>query len=365
MYIFDSNTFPQTAKTINGIDTLYYFYETNSEYDNLFLDILDQIEDSKAKFLKRDIHYNNNDIEVVINNHQFLYAGKKEGFYWLNSITSLFTFGFKDPKTNRNLNDIQVQLNAMAIYTIGLTAVLKLADDVVKGFITGLRPITRVDLNTFVQADFSWVKTDMFIARQTKRETIFKEMGRSRRTETIYIGDNPFLLRMYDKVAEMANSKKRSAMEEYFLTNGFSLSEPITNIEFEIHRAYLKQLNIKTVDDVLKNAETLFKQSMDAIRLVNLDSLTELERLTNNRNRAETFPIWEHIKESYTIKEFLQLDLPLERMKRKMYQYSELNAIKEFIAFERKCYINQIMIDRYFFDEVIAYKKSLSKEIVA
>lgn len=79
MYIFDSNTFPQTAKTINGIDTLYYFYETNSEYDNLFLDILDQIEDAKAMFLKRDIHYNNNDIEVVINNHQFLYGGKKRG----------------------------------------------------------------------------------------------------------------------------------------------------------------------------------------------------------------------------------------------------------------------------------------------
>lgn len=358
MYIFDSSSFPKTAKTISGIDTLYYFYETNNEYDDFFLDILDQIEEAKSVFMKRDIIYKNNDIEVVVNNYQFKYGGKKEGFYWLNSINSLFTFGFKDPKTNRNLNDIQVQLNATAIYTIGLSAVLNLADDVVKGYITGLRPITRVDLNTFVQADMSWVKTDMFIARQTKRETIFKEMGRSRRTETIYIGDSPFLLRMYDKVAEMSNSKKRSTMEDYFQNNDFSLDEPITNIEFEIHRPYLKRFNIKTVDDVLENAETLFKQSMEAIRLVNLDTLTEIERLTNNRNRAETLPIWEHIKESYAIKGFLQLDLPLERMKRKVYIFSTDNAIREYIALERKCYLNGITVDSWFVDEVRRYQKN-------
>jgi len=79
---------------------------------------------------------------------------------------------------------------------------------------------------------------------------------------------------------------------------------------------------------------------MEAIRLVNLESLTELERLTNNRNRAETLPLWEHIKESYAIKEFLQLDLPLERMKRKLYVFSTDNAIREYIALEHKCYLN-------------------------
>lgn len=95
----------------------------------------------------------------------------------MNSTNSLFIFGFKDYKTNRNLNDIQVQINATAIYTIGLSAVLKLVDDVVKGYVTGLRPITRVDLNTFVQADFTWVRSEMFIARQLKRETIIKEIA--------------------------------------------------------------------------------------------------------------------------------------------------------------------------------------------
>jgi len=46
--------------------------------------------------------------------------------------------------------------------------------------------------------------------------------------------------------------KKKRGHGRVFLNNDFLLDEPITNIEFEIHRAYLKHLNIKTVDDVLK-----------------------------------------------------------------------------------------------------------------
>ena len=37
-------------KKIFGIDTLYFFFETNDNYDELYLDILDQLEDIKAKF---------------------------------------------------------------------------------------------------------------------------------------------------------------------------------------------------------------------------------------------------------------------------------------------------------------------------
>lgn len=160
---------------------------------------------------------------------------------------------------------------------------------------------------------------------------------------------------MYDKLAEMNGSKKQQMMEEYFLNNEFSLDEPITNIEFQMHRAYLKRFNIKTVDDVLSNAETLFKQSMDSIRLVDLSSLTKAQQQSNNRNRALTLPIWEHIKESYSVKEFLQLDLPLERMKRKLYTYTIDNAIKDYLAFLHKCRLNNITLDEWFIEEVKHY----------
>lgn len=351
MYSFDINTLPTTAKTVGGIDTLYFFYETNADYINLFLDIVDQIEDGKAHFSKKDIPYKNNDIAVEINGFKFYYGGFKDYFYWLNSIDSLFTFGFKSPDTVRQLNDIQVQINAIGNYSIGLSSVLALSDNVVKGFITGLRPITRIDCNVFVQYSFSWVDTEMFIARQLKRER-YRDIVHGRNSQTIYIGDNPFMLRMYDKLAELKKSKKKEIMEEYFLNNGLSLDEPITNIEFQMHRAYLKRYNIKTVDDALSNAETLFKKGMDAIRLVNVTTVTENELSSDNRYRAKTLPIWEHIKENYTVKDFLQLSLPLERVKRKLYTYTGDDAIKEFMALEHKCHLNGIRLDYWFFEEV-------------
>lgn len=39
-------------KMIHGIDTLYYYCETNENYDDLFLDILDQVEEKKASSKK-------------------------------------------------------------------------------------------------------------------------------------------------------------------------------------------------------------------------------------------------------------------------------------------------------------------------
>ena len=351
MYPFDITSLPLTAKTVGGIDTLYFFYETNQDYDNLYLDIIDQIEDGKAYYLKKDIPYKNNDIAVEINGFKFSYGGFKDGFNWLNSIESLFTFGFKDPKKMRQLNDIQVQINSIGNYSIGLKSTLALADNVVKGYVTGLRPITRMDVNVFVQFNFSWAKTDMFIARQLKREK-YVDIQYGRKTQTLYIGDKPFLLRMYDKLAELKKSKKKKIMEEYFQNNGLSLDKPITNIEFEMHRSHLKRFNIKTVDDALANAETLFRQSMDAIRLVNLETLTENELLSDNRNRAETLPIWDHIKESYSIKEFLQLDMPLERMKRKLYAYTADDAVLDFIALEHKCNMHGTQLDYWFYEEV-------------
>lgn len=58
----EKNIINNTPKTISGIDTLYYFYESNDSYDDLFLDIVDQMDEATGKFEKRDIAYSNKDI---------------------------------------------------------------------------------------------------------------------------------------------------------------------------------------------------------------------------------------------------------------------------------------------------------------
>ena len=97
-------------KKVFGIDSLYFFFETNENYDNLFLEILDQLEEVKGKFEKREVEFDNKDLLIRVEDIQLTFLGKQEGFYWFKDANSLFRIGFKDRLTNRGLNDIRVQL---------------------------------------------------------------------------------------------------------------------------------------------------------------------------------------------------------------------------------------------------------------
>ncbi|WP_304543221.1 hypothetical protein [Sulfurimonas microaerophilic] len=348
-----------TPKTISGIDTLYYFYETNEQYDDLFLDILDQYEESKARFEKRDLKYENKDINVLINKQTFFFNGKAQGFYWFTHIDSYFTIGFKDYKTNRGLNDIQVQLDARGIYFLGIKFLIQYIDAILVDYITGHKPITRADLNIFVQSDLSWIDKTMFVTRKRKYETLIKERANKHKLETLYIGKRPFLLRLYDKRAELKKSKKKDMMYFHFLSNGFERTKDIYNIEFEMHRDYLKTFKIDTVDDLLSGAEALFKECLNGIRMVDLSSITDNTKEMKNKHRAKTHPLWEHLEKSYILKEFFEIQAPIERIKRKSYKYTIVEAIKDTIAVARKFHIHGGVIDEMFFKDVLdEFKKN-------
>lgn len=149
-------------------------------------------------------------------------------------------------------------------------------------------------------------------------------------------------------------------MYEYFANNGFTKENDIFNLEFELHRKYLKTYNIDTVDDLLGHAEKLFKESMDAIRLVDLSTISENSVNTANRYKAETHPLWQHISDSYKLKDFLAVDMPLERLKRKNYSYTIEESMKEHLILARKFYIHGGIIDEQFYDEIRdAFEKSI------
>ena len=348
-------------KMIYGIDSLYYFCESNENYDNLFLDILDQMEDIKGRFEKRDIEYENNDINITINNTPLNYLGKNEGFYWFKDINEFFKIAFKDKTKNRGLNDIRIQLQGIGIYTIGIKSLIEFINkDLLKDYTTGYNPITRADLNCFMQYDFSFLTKEMFSTRKRNYTTI-SEIGTATSIQTIYVGKKPFLLRLYNKKEELKKSKKKDLMYEYFLNNEFDIEDDIFNIEFEIHRTHLKQYNILTVDNLLCNASKLFKQSMDDIRLIDIESTSE-SVIKNNKYKANTHPLWEHIKESYNLKEFLQTALPLERIKRKVSLYDDNKFRLEYIALLRRGYINGLPIDAELLESLTnEAKESLTK----
>ncbi|MBS4067238.1 MAG: hypothetical protein KGZ62_01395 [Sulfurimonas sp.] len=288
-----------------------------------------------------------------MNKQAFTFNGKAQGFFWFTHIDEYLTIGFKDHLTNRGLNDIQIQVNAIGIYTLSLNTLIKYTDDLLAGFITGYKPLTRVDLNIFVQSDLSWISKEMFVARKRSYISIFKEIATKHQLQTLYIGKKPFLLRLYNKAEELKSSKKKDMMYEYFLNNGFDSLENVFNIEFEMHRNYFKSFKIDTVDDLLQRAELLFQDCLNAIRLVDLSTITDNTVDSKNKNRALTHPLWEHLSTSYKLNDFLALEAPLERIKRKSYRYTIQEAIEEQCALAKKAYIHNIVVDEQFYNEVL------------
>lgn len=339
-------------KQLNGIDALYYFAQTNTDYDLFYIDLLDQIETAKAHLLQQE-RYKVSDIKLSIYNYTFNYLGNGEGYHWLEDDNRFYRIGFKDKYKNLTQHNVRVQLSAVGIYTIGIKSLLELINNtLLEEITTGEFPITRIDLNTFVQHDLSTLKKDSFVSRKRKYTEYVREIGNAHSLETLYIGKNPFLLRIYNKGLEMRKSDKEELMQEYFANHDFSLSEPIFNIEFEMHRQYLKYFNINTVEDAILNAENLFKEAMDNIRLVDLSTISEADIQNGNKRRAATEPLWHEIKEAYTIGEFLQVKTPLQRIERIQYKYTFEKAVDEHVELGRKAKLHGIDYGHHFLDEV-------------
>ena len=202
----------KNIKKIFGIDSLYYFCESNENYDDIYLEILDQIEEVKGKFEKKEIEFENSDINIHLNDIPLCFLGKAEGFHWFRDINNYFKIGFKDTYKNRGLNDIRVQLLGIGIYTIGIKSLIDFINNILlKSITTGYCPVTRADLNCFIQYDFSFVTKEMFSTRKRQYSTI-NEIGSSTSLQTIYVGKEPFKLRLYNKKEELKKNKKKDLM---------------------------------------------------------------------------------------------------------------------------------------------------------
>ncbi len=329
----------------SGIDSLYYHCESSLEYDELFLDIVDQIESQKDSFARSERRYQPNDLLLKIADTSLNYLGFAEGYYWFRDQHEFFKIGFKDKFKMRRLHDIRVQLQGKGIYTIGITSIIAYIDSILEGYTTGLKPMIRADINTFVQYDFSFVDRSMFVTRKKNYSTI-SEIGDANTIQTLYVGKPPFMLRLYNKTLEMKKSKKEELMREYLANYGFDLEATIFNVEFQMHRPHLKAYGIQTVDDLLLNVNNLFHTAMDEIRLIDTVSVSENGIEHNNKHRAESLPIWEQIKAQFDSKEFLQIQMDLKRIKRIEYLYDYERFQSDFITLMRKAYLNCLFIDQ-------------------
>ncbi len=182
-------TVVEDIKIVSGIDALYFFMESNESYEELFLELLDQRQDCIDRFTRNGVDYKSEDITVEINGCALFALGRATGggFYWFKDINGFFRIGFKDRNKNKSLHNIQVQLYAQAIYTIGIKSVLEYLDNILAAYTTGVKTVTRADLNAFVACDFAYLSKQMFVTRKK----IFRErdtVGSKNSISTLYIG---------------------------------------------------------------------------------------------------------------------------------------------------------------------------------
>ena len=347
----------------SGIDSLYFHCESSLEYDELFMDIVDQIETQKDNFARSERRYQPNDLLIKIADTTFNYLGFAEGYFWFRDPHEFFKIGFKNKLKMRRMHDIRVQLQGRGIYTLGITSMLAYIDSILEGYVTGLKPIIRADINAFVQYDFSFVDRSMFVTRKKNYATI-SEIGDANSIQTLYVGKPPFMHRLYNKTLEMKKSKKEALMHEYLANQGFDVEAPIFNVEFQMHRPHLKAFGVQTVDDLLLNVNNLFKCAMDEIRLIDTASISENGIEHNNKHRAETLAIWEQIKAQFDAKEFLQIQTDLKRIKRIEYIYDYARFESDFIALMRKAYLNCLFVDEKTLNESLSkFVKDMDKSM--
>ena len=94
-----------------GIDTLYYFIETNYEYLEFYDELNEKL--TQIDWMPSGL--------VQMGDLGFYYLGDAKGFSYLSDINGFFRAGFKHKDKQKNLHNILIQLENSGIYTLGIS----------------------------------------------------------------------------------------------------------------------------------------------------------------------------------------------------------------------------------------------------
>jgi len=103
------------------------------------------------------------------------------------------------------------------------------------------------------------------------------------------VGSSNLMCRMYDKVAESYKSKK-TWFEELWEKEGWQKGEPVTRVEFQLRRAFLRQMQTSTPDDLIVQAPDLWRYLTEdwlTLRVPGDDS---------HRNRWKLRELWQVVQ---------------------------------------------------------------------
>ena len=107
------------------------------------------------------------------------------------------------------------------------------------------------------------------------------------------VGSSNLMCRMYDKVAESYKSKK-TWFEELWAKQGWQKGEPVTRVEFQCRRPFLRQMQTDSPNDLIVQAPDLWRYLAEewlTLRVPGNDS---------HRNRWALLELWQAVQEART-----------------------------------------------------------------
>jgi hypothetical protein len=136
------------------------------------------------------------------------------------------------------------------------------------------------------------------LSRWVTRANDFGLLGKYRIPNYIRFGKGDFMLRIYDKTAELSpNSPKEIVFHGLWSKklNGLP-PEHVTRIEFQIRRKVSKELQIETVADLRKKLNAAWGYCTEKWCRFTEKSISEADRANKNHQRYETSSLWLHVR---------------------------------------------------------------------
>lgn len=328
-----------SIKAVGGVDTLYFFSDVTGElYHSFFFNEICDLE--KGDILRSDDEFYQleylgySGVSGSFVGHWFKLYIKSDRCY-----IPVARIGFKNPKKQRNVLNCFVQLEGISIYTFGvLKSTSYIFDFLNTRFKTSVgyanSQVTRVDVNAFINYDFSNINKQNFRTRLTcDGDNIGDayEFGSRGNVETITFGrrGSCVYFKLYNKLLELRKKVSSSSfVKAYYLASNFDIPydelskyQPdydVWNLEFSFNREIIKQFNLYTLDNVLNSVVSLFEYGMDYVVFLGYDtSMIQKKRDNNKQHLLKPYELWTYIKENVVFNTYDFSDDYVERLIKK------------------------------------------------
>lgn len=339
--------------SIFNIDTLEVSFDV-IDYEKMLVKYVDELEVCK-ELSKKHLYNNLDDREYIkINDLEFqvMASGARGYAYLLHN--DLFELRLSRYRSNmKSFYPVVVKFKSQLLWEMGITSYSYIADFIRTAFndFTETK-VGRVDFALHIDGlNFKVTDIDCFVGRF--RKDSLKRCDR--KVETLYFGSrntNKCLCRIYNKTREVLETRSKYWFFDIWDKSNMVITNT-WNVEFELHRDFLKECKINTWDELRDNISSLWHYlTHDWIRYVDILSASRIEN-------CNTMEVWEYIQtgcKQFELNGYIRRELQRLRDTNKyvpsaMGYLSSLSALVGIDNVDDAIYYLKFTMEKYLFDK--------------